>query len=151
MRVLVTGSRDWSDRRMVFARLDALYGEASGRGEQEFVVVHGACPTGADQHAHLWVLVMVDRPDAVPCVVEEAHPAQWRVHTSSCPRSHQGNSVCKAAGFRRNRVMVEEGADWCLAFIKDHSNGASHTLDIAERAHINCHVDRINTLERSKP
>jgi hypothetical protein len=78
------------------------------------VLVHGAC-RGADLTAaaiwRLWGLPT------------EAHPADWTTHGRS-------------AGFLRNRLMVDLGADVCLAFIRDHSRGAEHTAALAETAGI---------------
>lgn len=107
-RILVTGSRDWPDEAAI---RDALRAE----WEPSAVLVHGACPTGADAIAsRIWTGA------GLP---EERHPADWAAHG-------------RAAGPRRNAEMVALGADVCLAFIRAGSRGASHTAALAERAGI---------------
>lgn len=110
-RILLTGSRDWTDDSVIHgALMDAL---------SEFpraVLVHGACPTGADATADLiWHLCF-----GAPV---ERHHADWKAHG-------------KRAGFIRNAEMVKLGADVCLAFIRNGSKGATHTADLAEKAGI---------------
>jgi hypothetical protein len=112
-RILITGSRNWDDTDLIHAALATACFE-----NVPAVLVHGACPTGADALASRWV-----RQHRVIGLTEELHPAQWRWHG-------------KAAGPRRNAHMVSLGADVCLAFIKDGSRGASHTARIAEQAGI---------------
>lgn len=119
-RVLVTGSREWNDDRAIRHAIAAAVLE-NAEPEAPVVLVHGACPRGADAHAAAWAdLAAADgrRP-----VVAEAHPADWEQHG-------------KAAGFRRNASMVHLGADICLAFIRNGSRGASHTAALAEKAGI---------------
>jgi hypothetical protein len=115
-RVLVTGSRYWPDRQAVYDALDDALLSAPRR---PLIVVHGACRTGADIHAHLWTVsasVTVD-------VIEEAHPADWTTHG-------------KAAGPIRNQEMVAAGADLVLAFPLPNSRGTHHTMSLAEAAGI---------------
>jgi hypothetical protein len=103
MRVLVTGSRDWDDPAAVAKALDDAFDEMTvNSADTEFVVVHGACPTGADQHASEWVQAMNDG-DFGWIVSEERHPADW--------------SRGRGAGPERNLRMVQTGVDLCLAFI----------------------------------
>jgi hypothetical protein len=121
-RVLVTGSRDWPAPGVVWAALNDVQADLLPTG-RPLVVVHGACPRGADAHAAQWAAVAGQFTTGV---LEEAHPADWR----------PGGVLDRGAGFRRNTAMVQLGADVCLAFIKDGSRGASHTASRAEQAGI---------------
>lgn len=110
-RILVTGSRDWDDTDAICEALDA----ASHAGSSDMTLVVGDCPTGADRIAHQWAtaaMISIDR-----------HRADWGSHG-------------KAAGPRRNAQMVGSGADLVLAFIRNGSRGASHTVALARRAGI---------------
>ena len=64
-RVLVTGSRAWPDEATVEEALEEV------RALGALVVVHGACPSGADAMASRWA-----RRRSL--VTEERHPALWR-------------------------------------------------------------------------
>ena len=119
-RILITGSRTWDNTAVIAkAMADAIVD--AGATQDETIIVHGACPRGADNIADLlaqsWGANI------------ETHPGDWNTHG-------------KAAGFIRNAEMVNLGADTCLAFIKDNSKGASHTLDLATRAGIPVQVFR---------
>lgn len=118
-RVLVTGSRDWEDRRTIDDTLTAL-AAANTFHNRTTVIVHGACPTGPDAMADDWARWHAQRS---PLVEFERHRANWQLNG-------------KRAGFIRNANMVNLGADVCLAFIKDGSRGASHTAALAEQAGI---------------
>lgn len=119
-RVLITGSRTWDDVPTLRGALnDVLTGLPNLA--TPVVVVHGDCPHGADRQASVWVRDAQRGPLFV--VTEEKHPANWQLNG-------------KRAGFIRNQLMVNLGADLCLAFIKDSSRGASHTARLAEQAGI---------------
>lgn len=138
MRVLVTGSRDWQDWKLVWSELGSL---AQPTAPEVLTVVHGDCPTGADRHARQWCEDTAEHLKRLGVnFYEERHPARW-------------NQLGKAAGFRRNAEMVNAGADLCLAFIalchsshcphhqEPHpSHGASHTADLARAAGIETRV-----------
>ncbi|MGW6741698.1 DUF2493 domain-containing protein [Streptomyces sp. NPDC055025] len=112
-RILVTGSRDWDNYDLVRDSLTmAIYQNVPA------IIVHGACPSGADAIASWWI-----RRYRFLGLTEERHPADWKQYG-------------RAAGPRRNEHMVQLGADLCLAFIKNGSRGASHTAALAEQAGI---------------
>lgn len=94
MRVIVTGKRDWTDRQRVYDALNEVY-----RTYGPFVLVHGACSTGADAMAHDWYLLA---SRLVP-VEEDPFKAAWAARGS-------------AAGPERNERMVKAGAHLLLAF-----------------------------------
>lgn len=112
-RIVVTGSRDWQDEQTVHTALAEAVCKIPA--EREIVIVHGGCPTGADAIVHTW-----------------AHQYGASIDVFIADWAGQG----KAAGPRRNVRMVAEGADLCLAFIRNGSRGASHTVALARRAGI---------------
>lgn len=121
MRVLVTGSRTWDDALTIYNTFKDWW-EASGCPENP-TLVSGACPRGADALAEL---VWERNGWSV-----ERHPADW---------NHHGRS----AGFKRNLAMVQTNPDICFAFIHNKSNGASHTLRLAQLHNIPTIVKEIN-------
>jgi hypothetical protein len=105
--VLVTGSRDWDDIKTIHAAL-----EAQVKPDNEMVLVHGACDSGADKiaadyaYAHGWTV--------------RAYPAQWR--------NAQGK-YDKAAGPKRNKLMVNDSRPHAaLAFRKNKSRGTTNCI-----------------------
>lgn len=113
MRIIVTGSRDWWDSRIIGQWLD--YYSHRVLEPAQLVVVHGGCPTGADEMANSWGRTLG--------LTVEAHPANWRING-------------KRAGLIRNQLMVNLGADLCLAFIRNGSRGATHCAGLTEQAGI---------------
>lgn len=112
LKILVTGSRDWADAEILErAIFRVLYETKTTYGEA--VLIHGACPTGADALGARYATAMGMRV--------LAFPAQW-------------GRWGKGAGYIRNAEMVDLEPDICLAFIRNGSRGASMTADLAERA-----------------
>ena len=110
-RVLVTGSRTWTDEEAIAEALAGHWHDGNA------LLVTGACPRGADEIAErIWR----SRGGLV-----ERHPADWRTG--------------RDAGMRRNADMVSLGADVCLAFIRDGSPGATQAARLAEQAGIPVH------------
>lgn len=107
MKVLVCGSRDWTDPTLIGQRLSALPGE-----HEEIVVLHGAA-RGADTVAGMIA------SDFFGFTVR-AFPADWAAHG-------------KKAGILRNLQMLDERPDLVIAFQIDGSRGTQHTIDEARR------------------
>lgn len=112
-RVIVTGSRDLTDREPVWA---ALCNARWDLGGGDFIVVHGGA-RGADRFAELWAR----RTDLY--VESEIHRADWATHG-------------RAAGPIRNAAMVAAGADLLLAFPMGPSPGTRGCIRMAQLAGI---------------
>lgn len=84
-RVLVTGSRHWTDAATVRAALTTAW----RRHGRPITVVHGACPTGADHIADTWAT-----EHHLAGITVERWPADWNRHG-------------RAAGPLRNRAMLD--------------------------------------------
>lgn len=130
-RILVTGSRDWADPFTIWDALDAKAALIIPAGYRMLTIVHGDCPTGADSIAQDWTMFphVFESVPPLLTVLNEPHPADWA-------KWHN------AAGPKRNKLMVELGADVCLAFIKNHSRGATGCLELALAAGIPTEVKR---------
>ncbi len=113
-RILVTGSRDWTDRNVVRTALVDAWIEL-GR-PMNAVLVQGECHLGgADQiAAEIW------RGWGYPV---EGHPAEMG------PDGH-------VLGPKRNAHMVSLGADVCLAFPLPSSRGTKNCMRLAREAGI---------------
>lgn len=114
-RILVTGSRDWTDAAVIS---NALHAAFTMHNREPMTVVHGGA-RGADQLAGAVVREWAGRYP----LSEEVYLPDWDTHG-------------RKAGFLRNRIMVRTGADLCLAFIKNESRGATMCAELAEAAGI---------------
>ena len=94
-RILMTGSRDWTDRELIEQGLRAAAALAMvPAGSTDVVLVHGAA-RGADALA-------ADVAGQLGWATE-AHPADWNTHGRS-------------AGHRRNHEMITAGAQIVVGF-----------------------------------
>ncbi|MGH3826912.1 MAG: DUF2493 domain-containing protein [Pseudonocardiaceae bacterium] len=120
VRILVTGSRTWDDKDTIDSAITGYLRSISTSTEGDPpcpVVVHGGA-RGADQ--------LADRVARERGWTPECHRADW-------------DRYGRSAGYRRNAVMVTLGANVCLAFIHQHSPGATHAAELAQRAGIPTH------------
>ena len=110
-RILVCGSRTWSDARLLDATLDRVAKNLTGK--HRIVIVHGAA-RGADRMADTWAK---RRGWA-----REPHPAQW-------------DTYGKSAGPRRNQEMLDSDVHLVVAFrVNGKSPGTDHMVAAATRA-----------------
>jgi hypothetical protein len=110
--LLLTGSRTWHDVPAIEQALAVIL----ARHPEGVLLVHGACPRGADAIAAAYAA-------RTPGDRTEAHPANWRRYG-------------RAAGYRRNAEMIALGADGCAAFIRGASPGSISTVRLATAAGI---------------
>ena len=115
MKVLVCGSREWSDGQVVNDTLDTF-----DAFEKITHVIHGGA-RGADSMGGAWAVLHG--------ASQRVFQPRWAIHG-------------KGAGFIRNQRMVdwmieedEKGTEIrVVAFWKDQSRGTAHTIRIAQEA-----------------
>lgn len=117
-RILVTGSRGWTDDQAI---VDAMLDLKNWHPFvwEDVVIVHGACPTGADYLVNLWANNVG--------IKTEKHPADWKKYG-------------RAAGPKRNQQMVDLGADVVLAFRNPGSRGTQDCINRAIKAGLNVKI-----------
>jgi outer membrane protein assembly factor BamB len=143
-RIVVTGSRRWTDAAVLREVLDNLANAVHADGFTELRVAHGKCypavdpETGrrpaksADWLAHLWIELL---PHPLT-VVEEAHPADWDAPCRrTCRKDHRRpnkgrpGTYCPTAGNYRNAdKLVAPGADAAAVFLLDESSGTTDCM-----------------------
>jgi hypothetical protein len=102
MRVLVCGSRSWTNYQAVRARLREL--------PEDSTIIHGACSAGADE--------LADRAASFLGLDRIAYPANWKRHG-------------KKAGPIRNRRMLALWPDLVIAFWDRKSTGTLDVIEAA--------------------
>lgn len=113
MRILVCGSRTWTDLNQIRTVLQgAPYGST---------IVHGDCKQGADAMADTCGMM-------ISGLHLERHPADWKTHG-------------KSAGPLRNKEMVASKPDLVLAFWDGVSRGTGNTIALARKAKIPVHIN----------
>lgn len=113
IRILITGSREWDDVDLIHRVLEEYVGSC------DVTLVSGHCPSGAD-------VICENFAYNVGWDVE-LYPAEW-------------DKYSRAAGPLRNYEMVMNGADVCLAFIRNRSKGATMTAKLAQDTHIETRI-----------
>jgi hypothetical protein len=144
--VLVTGSRNLRQYRLVADALDNAWHHAIQHGYTHLTLVHGAAK-GADAHAEQWW-----EQHKRFGIQRERFPADWDAPcTGGCRAGHRkprrdGTTYCPAEGSYRNQRMVDHvrphlPAVVCLAFYaQPRSDGTSDAVRRAEAAGITCRL-----------
>jgi hypothetical protein len=112
MRILITGSRTWTNKVSIADAIRQAWVDAGK--PYRVTVVHGGA-RGADYIADVFAKRMRFHT--------EKHDANWE-------------EFGKRAGYIRNQKMVDLGADICLAFIRNESSGATMCVELAEKSGI---------------
>jgi hypothetical protein len=116
-RLLITGSRTWTDVAAIREQFDIV---KQNEGT-DVVLVSGNCPRGADK--------MCEELAAEYGWQVELHPLAWKGEDGK-------GEYNPRAGFDRNELMVNLGADFVIAFVMDNSGGAMNTVGHSRRAGI---------------
>ena len=115
MRIIIAGSRSFTDRHLLYQKMDALVVRQGG-----IVTVISGTAKGADRLGEEW-----GRYRGYPV---ERYPADWEAYG-------------KSAGYRRNEEMAEV-ADACVVFWDGESRGAKHMIGIARKHGLSLRVVR---------
>ncbi len=113
LRVLICGSRNWTDKRRIGRYLDTLMDE-EGYEASHITIIHGACK-GADYHAGM------EAKGRGMNVLE--FPAKW-------------SSLGLAAGPKRNQQMLDEGKPDRIVAFHENITSSKGTKDMVTRSEI---------------
>jgi hypothetical protein len=115
VRILITGSREWTDESVIRSALEKFTGNHT--------LISGNA-RGAD--------ALCEKVAKELGWDVELYPADW-------------DSYGKKAGFIRNFYMITEcSPDICIGFILNKSRGASMTIDLAVKHNVKIEVHQIN-------
>lgn len=119
-RIIVCGSRNWTDKETLFSALDDVVADQFHESANTVVLVHGACPYGgADAMAEAWFNARCGM-------------ANWDVRAER----HPAKTPVTAAFHARNQEMADRGAVLCIGFTdgRDPDRGTWGTGDMFSRA-----------------
>jgi hypothetical protein len=141
VRIIVAGSRDWSDPGVVAQALELCAHAARDRGER-LTVMHGHTKAdrvtgyGAEGYADVWTMQAAQTPGSgVDWPIR--FPAQWMGPCRRmCNNGHRrpdpgGWDTCPSAAYYRTDDMIARGADLLLAFIARDDRGPLYCIRLA--------------------
>lgn len=124
----LTGSRSWSDVRLLEDTLLLVWHDALQVGYTGIELMHG-CAEGADTLGDEWAIANG--------ILRRRRPADWEgpcgpeCQPGHRRRNRRGTEYCPLAGHRRNQKMVDEGP---VLFVAAHRAGSTGTADCLRRA-----------------
>lgn len=136
-RIMVTGSRSWTDQQRLADVLLDTWHDATEDGYTSILLTHGAADHGADTLAHTWAL-----EHHIPT---NLHPADWPGPCAdNCPPGHRktarGRDYCPMTGHRRNQAMIDLAPLLVVAFHSQNSRGTADAIRRARKAGIPVHL-----------
>lgn len=129
LKVIIAGSREFADEKLLFNRAGWWYGTLANT--PEIIVVSGGA-RGADTLGERWANYMQFMTLQYPVTKED-----WDKHG-------------KKAGILRN-VEMAKIADVLLAFWDGESKGTKHMIDEALRRGMEVHVWQVDVRPKQKP
>ena len=108
-KLIIAGSRDFTDYAKLCSEVDE-FAEEQKLYLDDLMVISGTC-RGADKLGEQWAF-----SHEIPV---ELFPANW-------------NKFGKSAGYIRNEAMAKYSTH-CIVFIKNHSKGSQHMIDLAKK------------------
>lgn len=115
MKIIIAGSRDFSNYELLRDRLDYLLKNASD--EDEITIISGGA-RGADQLGERYAKEKGYK------IIKK--PANWNKHG-------------KSAGYKRNEEMAKI-ADACVCFWDGESRGTKHMIDLSKKYKLKLNV-----------
>lgn len=137
-RVLICGSRTFSDEAAIAELITGIWHCQDRRTWSGLTIVHGDAK-GADSLAKTWVkrnsVTKGLSGNNLSYLDEESHPAEWHVHHPDwCPGDWcRAKSYCVVAGPRRNQEMLDLGVNRAYAFVDKPLPKSRGTTDMVTR------------------
>lgn len=143
-RLLVTGSRDWENDTAIAG---AILQQWVRWGKPPVTLVHGGAG-GADTMAANFVRSrIIDNP------MDKYENGQWMFSIEQ--HDADWETYGRSAGHKRNALMVDLGADACLAFMRNSSRGTMSCIRLAVASGIPTRVfrddDGIEVIGQERP
>lgn len=121
--LLVTGSRTWKDKNSETRFQDIIFDALAPFEETKGTLIHGGAQGADTISGKIW-----EKEFGLPV---EIHRPQYDLYGRRAP-------------LVRDVKMVARNPHVCLAFIRNHSSGATYTAGLAEEANIIVHRWTVN-------